>query len=67
MRILWINPLGYEGFNLDTYQVLNAAKSTDTQVDLVSLPSDRPHHVQYHSYEALVVADIVQQGSANGR
>lgn len=60
MRILWINPIGYEEFNLDTYQVLNAAKNTDTQVDLVSLPTDRPRHVQYHSYEALVVPDIVR-------
>lgn len=60
MRILWINPLGYEGFNADTFRILNEAKNSGTRVDLVSLPPDRPRHVQYHSYEALVVADIVR-------
>jgi allantoin racemase len=60
MRILWINPIGYEAFNMDTFKVLNEAKSAGTQVDLVSLPADRPRHLQYHAYEGLVVADIVR-------
>ncbi|MDH4135356.1 MAG: hydantoin racemase, partial [Anaerolineae bacterium] len=60
MRILWINPIGSEAFNMDTFKVLNEAKSAGTQVDLVSLPADRPRHLQYHAYEGLVVADIVR-------
>jgi allantoin racemase len=60
MRVLWINPIGSEVFNLDTFKILNEAKSAGTQVDVVSLPADRPRHLQYHAYEALVVADIVR-------
>jgi len=60
MRILWINPIGYEGFNEDTLKILNEVRSAGTQVDLVSLPSDRPQHLQYHSYGGLVIADIVR-------
>jgi allantoin racemase len=59
MRILWINPIGSEAFNRDTFKLLNEAKSAGTQVDVVSLPADRPRHLQYHAYEGLVVADIV--------
>jgi allantoin racemase len=60
MRILWINPIGYDGFNQETLAILEQARSDGTQVDLVSLPPDRPQHLQYHSYEGLVVADIVR-------
>ena len=60
MRILWINPIGSEAFDMDTFKILNEAKSAGTQVDVVSLPTDRPRHLQYHAYEGLVVADIVR-------
>lgn len=60
MHILWINPIGYEAFNMDTFKILNQAKSAGTQVDVVSLPADRPRHLQYHAYEGLIVADIVR-------
>jgi allantoin racemase len=60
VKILYINPVGYEGFNQDTFRILQAAKNNRTQVELVSLPPDRPRHVQYHAYEALVLADIVR-------
>ena len=60
MRVLWINPIGSEAFNLDTFKILNEAKSAGTQVDVVSLPAERPRHLQYHAYEGLVVADIVR-------
>jgi len=60
MHILWINPVGTEVFDADTLRILNAAKLDGTQVDVVSLPADRPKHLEYHAYEALVVADIVR-------
>jgi len=60
MRILYINPLGTGIYDEGMYDVLTQAKRPDTQVDLVSLPADRPKHVEYHSYEASVVADIVR-------
>ncbi len=60
MRILWINPIGTNVFDADTRKILNIAKQEDTQLDVVSLPSDRPKHLEYHAYEGLVVGDIVR-------
>jgi allantoin racemase len=60
MRILWIDPVGSEAFDAEMLQVLDKAKRPDTQVEFVSLPPDRPTHLEYHAYEALVVADIVR-------
>jgi allantoin racemase len=60
MRILWINPVGTEVFDEDTLKLLDEARGADHQVEVVSLPSDRPRHLEYHAYEALVVADIVR-------
>jgi allantoin racemase len=60
MRILWINPLGTDIFDADMRNVLDRAKHADTLVDVVSLPGDRPKHLEYHAYEGLVVSDIVR-------
>ena len=60
MRILWINPVGTDVFDADTLKILNVAKQVGTQVDVVSLPADRPKHLEYHTYEGLVVGDIVR-------
>jgi allantoin racemase len=60
MRILWINPIGTDSFDADTRKILDEAKRADSQVDLVSLPTDRPRHLEYHAYEGLVVADLVR-------
>jgi len=60
MRILWIDPIGTDVFSADVLKILTAAKRPDTEVDAVSLPDDRPKHVEYHAYEGLVVGDIVR-------
>ena len=60
MRILWNNPIGTDTFDADTLKILSEAKRTGTQVEVISLPGDRPRHLEYHAYEALVVADIVR-------
>lgn len=60
MRVLWINPIGTDAFDADTYKILNEARRADSQVDVISLPSDRPRHLEYHAYEGLVVGDIVR-------
>jgi len=60
MRIQWINPVGTDVFDADTQKILNMAKMAGTQVDAVSLPADRPKHLEYHAYEGLVVGDIVR-------
>jgi allantoin racemase len=60
MRILWINPIGTDVFDNDIRNVLNQARRADTHVEVVSLPGDRPKHLEYHAYEGLVVGDIVR-------
>jgi allantoin racemase len=60
MRILYINPVGTGAYDESMYEILAGASRPDTRVDLVSLPPDRPDHIEYHSYEASVVADIVR-------
>lgn len=60
MRILWINPVGTDAFDADTRRILKAAKSDGTHVEVISLPGDRPKHLEYHAYEGLVIGDIVR-------
>jgi allantoin racemase len=60
MRILWIDPIGTDVFTADVLHILEAARRDGVQVDAVSLPADRPDHLEYHAYEALVIADIVR-------
>jgi len=60
MRVLWINPVGTTAFDADTAKILATTKRAETTFAVVSLPSNRPLHLEYHAYEAQVVADIVR-------
>jgi allantoin racemase len=60
MRILWIDPIGTDVFTADMLKILEEAKRTGTQVDAISLPPNRPDHLEYHAYEGLVIADIIR-------
>jgi allantoin racemase len=60
MRILWIDPIGAQVLDPQTYEILLQSKQPNTQLDLVTLPEGRPSHLEYHAYEALVISDIVQ-------
>ena len=60
LRILWINPIGTESFNADTMTLLDGARNQGNTVEVVSLPGGKPRHLEYHAYEALVIADIVK-------
>jgi allantoin racemase len=60
MRILWIDPIGTDVFTADMLKILEAAKGDGVQVDAVSLPADRPQHLEYHAYEGLIIADIIR-------
>ncbi|MEN6393525.1 MAG: aspartate/glutamate racemase family protein [Anaerolineaceae bacterium] len=60
MRVLWINPIGTPVFDADTKKMLEEVKRADTSLEIISLPAGRPFHLEYHSYEAMVVADIVR-------
>jgi allantoin racemase len=59
MKLLWINPVGTSAFDLDIAKILKNAAREGTSVDVVSLPEDRPKHLEYHGYEGIVTADIV--------
>jgi allantoin racemase len=60
MRILWINPVGGDFFDVDTARILNKVRRAETSVDVISRPGSRPRHLEYHAYEALVIGDIVR-------
>ena len=59
MKILWINPVGTDVFDGYIAEILRESKRKGNRVDVISLPADRPKHLEYHSYESLVVADIM--------
>jgi allantoin racemase len=57
-KILWINPVGTADYDQALREWIDAAKHPKTQVDVVSL--DRgPKHLEYHYYEALILADVL--------
>ena len=61
MRLLVINPVGTDAFDTAMAPILAEVCRPDTQVDVVSLPpTGRPLHLEYHSYEASVIGDIVR-------
>ena len=60
MRILWIDPIGIDAYSAEMLQLLEEARRPETDVHVVSLPGDRPRHLEYHAYEGLVVGDIVR-------
>lgn len=60
MRLLYIDPVGVDAMDPGMYDALLAAKGIQTEIEMVALPQGRPHHVEYHSYEAQVIADIVR-------
>lgn len=59
MRVLWVDPIGSDAFSTITLETLGKASRHDTVVDFISLPPDRPQHLEYRAYEGLVIADIV--------
>jgi len=60
MKILWIDPIGTDGFDAIIGKILKASAREETNVDVISLPKNRPMHLEYHAYEGLVTADITR-------
>jgi allantoin racemase len=60
MKILWIDPVGTDGFDAIIGKILKDSATPGTTVDVVSLPEGRPMHLEYHAYEGLVTADITR-------
>jgi len=57
-KILFIDPVGTDLFDQPIKEYLETAKHPETQVDVVSLERG-PMHLEYHYYEALVIADTL--------
>jgi allantoin racemase len=57
-KILWIDPVGTNLFDQPIKEFLDTAKGEETTVDVVSLARG-PMHLEYHYYEALVLADTL--------
>lgn len=67
-RILWINPVGTDGYDAPILEYLNTAKGDDTVIDVKSL-SRGPMHLEYYYYETLVLPDtlkMVKQAENDG-
>jgi len=67
-RILWINPIGSDDFDQPIQAFLETGKHPETQISVVSLKRG-PLHLEYHYYEALILADTlhrVKQGENEG-
>jgi allantoin racemase len=60
MKILWIDPVGTDGFDAVIGKILKGLAREGTDVDVISLPKGRPMHLEYHAYEGLVTADITR-------
>lgn len=59
-RILWINPVGTDLFDRPIKEFLDQAKRSETAIDVVSLGRG-PMHLEYHYYEALILADTLHE------
>ncbi|MCD6495211.1 hydantoin racemase [Candidatus Bipolaricaulota bacterium] len=57
-KILFIDPVGTDLFDQPIKEYLETAKRSETQVDVVSLKRG-PMHLEYHYYEALILADTL--------
>ncbi|RMF80337.1 MAG: hydantoin racemase [Chloroflexi bacterium] len=60
MRILYLDPVGQASFVGEIADSLAQVSRPDTQIDVISLQPDRPRHIEYHAYEALIIADLVR-------
>ena len=60
MKILWIDPVGTDGFDAVIGKILKGSAQPGTEVDVVSLPKGGPLHLEYHAYEGLVTSDITR-------
>ena len=59
-RILWINPLGTDLVDQPIQEFLETANAPDTEIDVISLKRG-PMHLEYHYYEALILADTLHE------
>ncbi|MEM0444761.1 MAG: aspartate/glutamate racemase family protein [Nitrososphaerota archaeon] len=59
-KILFINPVGTDVFDSPMKEYLSHYTEPSTKLDVVSFKSG-PHHLEYYSYDALVVPHILRE------
>lgn len=60
-RVLWVNPIGKPHYDDPMGALMGDIKAADTEVDVVSLSTSYlPEHLEYRTYEALIVGDMVR-------
>ncbi len=59
MRIRYVHPVGTTVYAADMSGLMEAARRTGTEVEVVTLAEGRPRHLEYHAYEAQVIRDVV--------
>jgi len=60
IRILWINPVGQGDFHKQTKKILDSIKREDVEVDVTRL-SKGPPHLEYKSYEPLILVETLEK------
>ena len=60
MKILWIDPVGSSDFHEEVKKVLESVKRKDVEIDVVDL-SKGPPHLEYKSYEPLVLVETLEK------
>ncbi|WP_027415137.1 aspartate/glutamate racemase family protein [Aneurinibacillus terranovensis] len=59
-KILWINPVTTNQFDVTFQSEFEKVKQPDTTVDVVSLtPAPGPLHLEYNSYEVMIMPEIL--------
>ena len=59
-KVLYISPTGGSRYGEQMADILEQARRPDTAVTFVGLPPDRPNHLEYHAYEAMILPDLVR-------
>jgi allantoin racemase len=57
MRVLWLSIVGTNEFDQPTKEYLDSAKAEGTDIEVASFPWG-PHHVEFHSYESIMLPAI---------
>ena len=66
-RVLWLNPLGHSVYDEPISGYIAQIKQPDTEVTVISydMPNS-PLHLEFRSYEALVVGDTIRMARYGG-
>jgi allantoin racemase len=68
-KVLFINPVGHDGWDREVGDYLEPYKDEETRLDVVSLKPGLPQHLEYHYYEALIGTELlhtVKQAERDG-